>query len=102
MAGRPRTGSIKLDAKGTATASLQSAPGSAKRVTRTFDNLEQAERWLADGLAALKVGAPLPDARAYRTASPSEAPLPGGVSEFAWYWWTKRYLNRTRVSAARL
>lgn len=56
-AGRPRTGSIKFNANGTVTVSLQSAPGSIKRVTRTLET-EAGERWLADGLAALDVGAP--------------------------------------------
>jgi hypothetical protein len=64
--GRPLTGSCKQLDTGVWRASLPTHIGSRQRTTPTFEVREDAERWLADGVVALKSGEPLPDPDGYR------------------------------------
>ena len=102
MAGRPRTGSKRLNPDGTMWASLQAAPGSRRRIEHTFTDPVLAERWLVTGLAALAAGSSPPDPRSYRlTVEVSTAPTATSFADVAWAWWNKHYIVRRKAGPTR-
>jgi integrase len=92
MAGRPLTGSVTK--KGDQyVVSHPERRGSKKRVTRSFDTEDQAERYRSAALSALLDDRPLPDAEGFRTNSRRASRPSQDFASVAWAWWTQRYVQ---------
>lgn len=73
--GRPLTGSLRRY-QGLWWASVPESKGAARRRDESFRSEDDARSWLAQAIAALKVGEPLPDAERFRTPKRSARPKP--------------------------
>ena len=73
--GRPLTGSLRRY-QGLWWASVPESKGAARRRDESFRSEDDARSWLAQAVAALKAGEPLPDAERFRTRKRSGRPKP--------------------------
>jgi integrase len=73
--GRPLTGSLRRY-QGLWWASVPESKGAVRRRDESFRSEEDARSWLAQAVAALKAGEPLPDAERFRTRKRSSRPKP--------------------------
>ena len=73
--GRPLTGSLRRY-QGLWWASVPESRGAARRHDESFRSEDDARSWLAQAVAALNVGGPLPDAERFRTRKRSAPPKP--------------------------
>lgn len=74
--GRPLTGSLRSH-QGLWWASVPEARGATRRRDESFRSEDDARSWLAQAVAALNGGQPLPDAERFRTKKRPTRPKPG-------------------------
>jgi len=91
MAGRPLTGKPKKIGN-SFVVSLPKRRGSEERVSRSFTDPDQAERYRAAAIAALMDGRPLPDAESFRTTSRRHVAVQSDFASVAWAWFNQRYV----------
>lgn len=101
--GRPLTGSVRRNAKGTVTFELPLELGGKRTAGVRFPNFEQAENWRRAAVAALVAGRSRPSPEPFQRSQvvTGEKGCSGAFAEVALAWWEERYSRNAEVSVSR-